>query len=147
MQHYIYIIGVAITWILIALAVIHVVMDNRQPSKTMAWALVILFVPLVGIVFYLFFGLNHRRQRLVSQRSLDQLSRRSMLNFVEQQELHVPESHRLLVDLFINQYATEQWRKTALRRALQSTGKRKPKQATKELKGHGKLAIMIQTKH
>ena len=103
MQHYIYIIGVAITWILIALAVIHVVMDNRQPSKTMAWALVILFVPLVGIVFYLFFGLNHRRQRLVSQRSLDQLSRRSMLNFVEQQELHVPESHRLLVDLFINQ--------------------------------------------
>ncbi|MBQ9205049.1 MAG: PLDc N-terminal domain-containing protein, partial [Prevotella sp.] len=53
MQQYIYIIGVTLTWILIALAVIHVVMDNRQPAKTMAWALVIFFVPVVGIVFYL----------------------------------------------------------------------------------------------
>ena len=103
MQQYIYIIGVTLTWILIALAVIHVVMDNRQPAKTMAWALVIFFVPVVGIVFYLFFGLNHRRQRLVGQRSLDQLSRRSMLNFVEQHDLHVPESHKQLVDLFVNQ--------------------------------------------
>jgi len=42
-------------WIIIALAVIHVVMDNRQPAKTMAWALVIIFVPIVGLVFYLFF--------------------------------------------------------------------------------------------
>ena len=103
MQHYIYIIGVALTWILIATAIVHVVMDNRQPSKTMAWVLVIFFVPVVGIVFYLFFGLNHRRQRLVDQRSLDQLSRRTMLNFVEQQHLRVPESHKQLVDLFVNQ--------------------------------------------
>jgi len=78
-------------------------MDNRQPAKTMAWALVILFLPLVGIVLYIFFGINHRRERLVSQRSLDQLSKRSMLGFVEQQDLHVADSHKQLVDLFINQ--------------------------------------------
>ena len=40
-----YFIGIVIYWIVVALAVIHVVMDNRQPAKTMAWALVILFVP------------------------------------------------------------------------------------------------------
>ena len=66
-------------WVVIAVAVIHVIMDNRQPAKTMAWVLVIIFLPLIGIVFYLFFGINHRRERLVSQRSLDQLSKRSML--------------------------------------------------------------------
>ena len=48
-------------WIVIAMAVIHVVMDNRQPAKTMAWALVIIFVPVIGLVFYLFFGISHRK--------------------------------------------------------------------------------------
>ena len=90
-------------WVVIALAVIHVVMDNRQPAKTMAWALVIIFVPVIGLVFYLFFGINHRKERLVSQRSLDQLTKRSMLSFVEQQNLRVPERQKQLVDLFVNQ--------------------------------------------
>ena len=98
-----YIIGMTLLWGVIALTVIHVVMDNRQPAKTMAWALVIFFLPLVGIVLYFFFGINHRRERLVSQRSLDQLSKRSMLGFVEQPNLHVADSHKQLVDLFINQ--------------------------------------------
>ncbi|MBE6260613.1 MAG: cardiolipin synthase [Prevotella sp.] len=103
MEGLFYIIGMTLLWGVIALTVIHVVMDNRQPAKTMAWALVILFLPLVGIVLYIFFGINHRRERLVSQRSLDQLSKRSMLGFVEQQDLHVADSHKQLVDLFINQ--------------------------------------------
>ena len=50
-MHYIYVTGVVLWWVLVALTVMHVVMDNRQPAKTMAWALVILFVPIVGIVF------------------------------------------------------------------------------------------------
>ncbi len=90
-------------WIVIAMTVIHVVMDNRQPAKTMAWALVIIFVPIIGLVFYLFFGINHRKERMVSQRSLDQLTKRSMLGFVEQQNLRIPERQKQLVDLFVNQ--------------------------------------------
>ena len=39
-------------YVLVVIAIVHVVMDNRQPAKTMAWALVIYFVPVVGIVFY-----------------------------------------------------------------------------------------------
>ena len=85
------------------MAIIHVVMDNRQPAKTMAWALVIYFVPVVGIVLYLFFGINTRKQRLVSQRSLDQLTKRSMLEFVEQRSLRLPDNHKQLIDLYINQ--------------------------------------------
>ena len=50
--------------IVVILTIIHVVMDNRQPAKTMAWALVIWFVPVVGIVLYLFFGVNTRKERL-----------------------------------------------------------------------------------
>ena len=77
MEGLFYIIGMTLLWGVIALSVIH--------------------------VFYLFFGMNHRRERLVSQRSLDQLSKRSMLGFVEQQDLRVPDAHKPMVDLFINQ--------------------------------------------
>ena len=72
-------------------AVIHVVMDNRQPAKTMAWALVIYFIPVVGIVAYLFFGINTRKERYVSRRSMDQLTKRSMYEFAEQRNLALPE--------------------------------------------------------
>ena len=89
--------------IIAIIAVIHVIMDNRQPSKTMAWALVIWFLPVVGIVFYLFFGVNTRKERHVSERSMNQLTKRSMLEFAEQQNLHLPEKHKPLIDLFINQ--------------------------------------------
>ena len=89
--------------VLVIAAIIHVVMDNRQPAKTMAWALVIYFVPVVGIVAYLFFGVNTRKERFVSRRSMDQLTKRSMLEFVEQTNLRLPEQHQALINLFVNQ--------------------------------------------
>ena len=89
--------------IVVILTIIHVVMDNRQPAKTMAWGLVIWFVPVAGVVLYLFFGVNTRKERFISQRSLDQLSKRSMLEFVEQKNLRLPEEHRSLIDLFVNE--------------------------------------------
>lgn len=84
------------------LAVIHVVMDNRQPAKTMAWALFIFFVPVIGVVAYVFFGVNTRRERFVNRHSLDQLTRRSMLKFAEQPHSAMSEEQKLLVDLFVN---------------------------------------------
>ncbi len=71
-------------------AIITVLMDNRQPAKTMAWILVLAFMPFVGIIFYIFFGQNTRKERLISDRSMDQLTKRSMLEFAEQENLHMP---------------------------------------------------------
>ena len=96
--------AIFLVWQVIAiLAVIHVIMDNRQPAKTMAWALVIWFIPVVGLVFYLFFGINTRKERYVSERSMTFLTKRSMLEFAEQQNLHLPEQQKPLIDLFVNQ--------------------------------------------
>lgn len=84
-------------------AIITVLMDNRQPAKTMAWILVFFFIPFVGIIFYFFFGQNTRKERLISDRSMDQLTKRSMLEFVEQENLHLPDSNKPLMNLFANQ--------------------------------------------
>ena len=64
---------VIVSQLIAILAIIHVVLDNRQPAKTLAWALVIWFVPVAGVVFYLFFGINTRKERYVSERSMNQL--------------------------------------------------------------------------
>ena len=80
-----------------------VLMDNRQPAKTIAWVVVLLFMPIVGIVLYVFFGRNTRKMTFISQRSLDQLSKRSMLEFVEQRQLTLPNEYRSLIQLFTNQ--------------------------------------------
>lgn len=83
--------------------IVTILMDNRQPAKTMAWVMVLLFVPVAGIILYIFFGQNTREMRFISQRSLDQLSKRQMLEFVEQRELRMPDKFQSLVRLFTNQ--------------------------------------------
>ncbi len=89
--------------LLVVVSIVAVLMDNKQPAKTMAWILVLMFLPLIGFVFYFFFGQNTRRNRMISQRSLDQLSKRSMLEFVEQKDLHIPDRYSTLMHLFANQ--------------------------------------------
>ena len=34
--------------------IVTILMDNRQPAKTMAWVMVLLFVPVAGIILYIF---------------------------------------------------------------------------------------------
>lgn len=102
-MHELYFTAAIINGIIGILAIIHVLMDDRQPAKTMAWALVIFFVPVVGIVLYIFFGVNTRKERMVSERSLNQLTKRSMLEFVEQHDLRLPDGYKPMIDLFINQ--------------------------------------------
>lgn len=82
---------------------VRVLMDNRQPAKTMAWILVLWFLPLLGIVLYFFFGQNTRKEKFISQGSLDQLTKRSMTEFVEQRDLRLPKAHQPLMQLFKNQ--------------------------------------------
>ena len=84
-------------------ALLAVLMDHRQPAKTVAWVLVLVFLPVVGIVIYFFFGQNTRKERFISQRSLDQLTKRSMLEFAEQKNLKIPADQGALIKLFTNQ--------------------------------------------
>ncbi|MBR2103639.1 MAG: cardiolipin synthase [Prevotella sp.] len=97
-------------WLIITVYVLAVVgtvarvlLDNRQPAKTMAWVMVLFFVPVVGIILYFFFGQNTRKERLISQQSLNQLAKRSMFEYEEQADLQVPEEYRALLSLFMKQ--------------------------------------------
>lgn len=43
-----------------------VVSENRNPIRTLAWVLVLVFVPAVGIVFFYFFGQDNRKKKVIS---------------------------------------------------------------------------------
>ncbi len=89
---------------LVALGVgLTVLMENRQPTKALVWLLVLVFVPVLGIVLYFFFGQNTRKERIISRQSLDELSRRSMMGYVEQKNLSVPEEYKPLMRMLAHE--------------------------------------------
>ena len=93
----------AVYVVVIIMVMVRVLMDNRQPAKTMAWMLVLTFIPMLGIILYFFFGQTTRKERKIWQYSMDQLTKHSMLEFVEQKRLHLPNEYRELIKLFMNQ--------------------------------------------
>ena len=40
----------AVYVVVIIMVMVRVLMDNRQPAKTMAWMLVLTFIPMLGII-------------------------------------------------------------------------------------------------
>lgn len=58
-----------------------ILLENRNPVKTIAWILFICFLPVVGIVFYFFFGRDTRHTRLISRKMQSRLRKRPMLEF------------------------------------------------------------------
>ncbi len=100
---YIYWIIIFIYTVVVIGTIITVLMDNRQPVKTMAWVMVLMFMPVIGIILYFFFGQNTRKEKLISQHSLDLLTKSTMLEFAVQKDLQIKEEHKTLVKLFAAQ--------------------------------------------
>lgn len=57
--------------ILIVLVCLRIVFETRSATKTMAYLLLVLFIPLFGMLFYIAFGINYWKRKLY-QRKMDQ---------------------------------------------------------------------------
>ena len=44
-----------------------IITENRNPLKTLPWIIVLVLAPVVGLVFYFFFGQNLSKQRIISR--------------------------------------------------------------------------------
>lgn len=65
-------------WILFAVYVLLlvgtstvIVLENQQPSKTIAWLIVLICLPVAGMVFFYFFGQNVRHRHIVERRGYE----------------------------------------------------------------------------
>ncbi|MBW6515244.1 MAG: cardiolipin synthase [Candidatus Cloacimonetes bacterium] len=48
--------------------IIVLIMENRSPSKTLAWILLLVFLPIVGFIMYLIFGRNFRKKKIYAHK-------------------------------------------------------------------------------
>ena len=80
--------------------IVIIILDNRNPVKTMAWILILLFLPIVGLVFYFFFGRSQRRERIIGQKSYDRLLKKPMAEYLAQDCSDVPYEYSRLIQLF-----------------------------------------------
>lgn len=52
----------------IVFTTIVIVLENRNPVKSLAWIVVLVFLPIGGFILYLFFGQQYRHTRMISKR-------------------------------------------------------------------------------
>ncbi|MCU4163152.1 cardiolipin synthase [Carboxylicivirga caseinilyticus] len=55
------------TMLVIIVLIMH---ENRSPLKAISWILVLLLLPGLGIIFYIFFGQNLRKEKIIARKGL-----------------------------------------------------------------------------
>ncbi len=89
-----------VLYVLTVLAVIVVVLsENRNPVKSMAWMLVLVLLPVVGLVIYLVFGRSLKGMRLISRSHLRELRRMNDFPEAVSREDDLSDSSRQLISL------------------------------------------------
>ena len=79
--------------------VVVVISENRNPVKTIAWVVVLLFLPVIGIIFYFFFGQDFTKYRMISRKSLKKLIQQSEYADPTDQEKELPTRDLQLIRL------------------------------------------------
>ena len=91
-----------VLWIIIIGTILVIVMDNRNPVKTLAWILVLIFLPVVGLVFYIFFGRSQRHERIIGKKVYGHLMKKPIAEYLAQPAARLPEGYKRIIDLFHN---------------------------------------------
>ena len=92
---YIYTIAIVGYVVLIILAAIKILLENKNPLKTHSYLLVLILVPVLGLFVYILFGQDYRRNKLFSRKKA--LDRDFIDSYVEEQ-LAMSSAQQLVVD-------------------------------------------------
>ncbi len=89
-----------VLYLITALGIVFVIVsENRNPIKTLSWVILLLFVPVVGIVIYYFFGRDTRKQRLISRKIYKHIKKYPHGSFSFDEKKQVDIAYRPLVNL------------------------------------------------
>jgi len=73
-----------------------IILENRNPEKTISWILVLVLLPFIGIVIYLFFGQEYRKTKMYSRKGLKDLEK--LRNLTLEQLDNLPENQFQISD-------------------------------------------------
>lgn len=60
--------------------IILVIHEKRDPLKTSTWVLILLLLPILGLIFYVYFGQNYRKVKIFSRKGLRDLKQIEMIS-------------------------------------------------------------------
>lgn len=74
-----------------------ILIENRNPTKTMAWVLIIVFLPFVGLLLYYFFG-----QKFAKVKKIRRVNQRQSIRLKKEWQRLDPFMDELIADLYTN---------------------------------------------
>ena len=76
-----------------------IISENRNPVKTIAWCMVLAFMPVVGLVLYILFGMDNRHRKLVKDEDLGRFKGFTELIQGEEIVSDLPLQHKSLAEM------------------------------------------------
>lgn len=76
-----------------------VILENRNPVKTISWVLILVLLPLVGLIVYYFFGTDNRKVRLISHKTHKKFNKRAIRSHAVTNPRDLPSKYSGLITL------------------------------------------------
>lgn len=102
MTEWLWIVLVTAYFFIIFGCVVVVLSENRNPVRALSWVMALIFLPVVGLVFYLFFGRSLKGRQMISRRSKRKLMQGSGSRRLKLKELPLTDSEIQMVNLAYN---------------------------------------------
>lgn len=86
--------------ILVVLVCLRVIYDTTSTNKTLAYLLLVIFIPVIGMLFYFSFGINYRKRRVYTKKLIhdDELRKEVIDEIISQTEANLRKSSRTIGD-------------------------------------------------
>ena len=113
-----------ISYIAGALISMNIILENRDPAKTMTWLLIFILLPGLGIVIYAIFGRNIRKRKMLKTQKLATVIKDKNLfdNLEEIEELVILEQQSIKNNIILNDIDDEDFAKRRVINLLLNTG-------------------------
>lgn len=80
-------------------SIIVVLKENRNPIRSLAWVIALIFLPVVGLVFYLFFGRSLKGEHMISRHNRRRMISRMAPRHVDLTNRRLPAADKNLIKL------------------------------------------------
>lgn len=82
--------------------IVVVLKENRNPIRSLAWVIALIFLPVIGLIFYIFFGRSLRGQHMISRMSKRKIITTMAPRHVNLDSLNLSRADRNLIKLARN---------------------------------------------
>ena len=89
-------------WVVAIVVMVRVILRNHDTVKTLAWIMVFVFIPFLGLLLYFFFGRNTRKKRVAGKRLMSQIKQRGAFGSISRVKREIPDEYQSLTTFFEN---------------------------------------------